>query len=273
MPQAVIPVEMYSVIAEILAGDQAFGTLANLNLANHAIRDETLPVLFETLLFDDYVTLALEEEDLCSSLGDTYDWLHLLPNLALTVSLGSPPPGDTCFDYCIRLYKPLKPITVFGCVTKTRLSPRLLKDLAQDDAGHPISDETSVPSASRRLMRFVLEHGAYFIAEDPAAPNNVVEWTTNIMMENSYFVEDPGPVSSTAGDEPSITNDGQIADTICELLKLTIRQCPSVRVEEGRHLGILHTRPAVDKFFEKIILSYSFTVFDSTFGQIVQRTN
>jgi hypothetical protein len=37
------------VIGEILIGDFAFCTAANLNLASHAIRQETLPVLYETV--------------------------------------------------------------------------------------------------------------------------------------------------------------------------------------------------------------------------------
>lgn len=39
-------------MAECLAGDHALGSLANLNLADHRIRDETLPVLYETLFMD-----------------------------------------------------------------------------------------------------------------------------------------------------------------------------------------------------------------------------
>jgi hypothetical protein len=197
-----------------------------------------------------------------SSLGDTYDWLHLLPNLALIVSLGAPPPGQTCFDYYIRLFKPLKPITVFGHITKTRLSPRLLKGLAK--AGTAAYADGRL-SHSSRLMRFVLEHGAYFIAENPAS-KHAVEWTTNITLENSYFVEDAGSRYTTAVDAvlaPNIrpvvdetTSDGQIADTICELLKLTIRPCPTIKATEGRQLGIIrYTRLTIDKLFDKVTSS------------------
>lgn len=47
-----LPLDVYGVIAEFLAGSFAFATLANLNVANHSIWDETTPVLYETLLLD-----------------------------------------------------------------------------------------------------------------------------------------------------------------------------------------------------------------------------
>jgi hypothetical protein len=47
-----LPLDIYGVIAEFLAGAFAFGTLASLNVANHLIRDETTSVLYETLLLD-----------------------------------------------------------------------------------------------------------------------------------------------------------------------------------------------------------------------------
>lgn len=48
-----LPLDIYGVIADFLAGSFAFGTLANLNVASHFIREETLPVLYETLLMND----------------------------------------------------------------------------------------------------------------------------------------------------------------------------------------------------------------------------
>jgi hypothetical protein len=47
-----LPLDIHGVIAEFLAGAFAFGTLANLNVANQGIRDVTTPVLYETLLMD-----------------------------------------------------------------------------------------------------------------------------------------------------------------------------------------------------------------------------
>jgi hypothetical protein len=40
------------VIAELLIGDFAFETTANLSLASHAVRFEVLPVLYETLCLE-----------------------------------------------------------------------------------------------------------------------------------------------------------------------------------------------------------------------------
>lgn len=53
------------VISEFLLGDNLFRTLANLNTTCHAIREETAPVLNETLLLD--TGAGWPEEDLLSS--------------------------------------------------------------------------------------------------------------------------------------------------------------------------------------------------------------
>jgi hypothetical protein len=47
-----LPTELIVTIAEFLAGSFAFGSLAQLNLASHAIHEETLPVLYETMTWD-----------------------------------------------------------------------------------------------------------------------------------------------------------------------------------------------------------------------------
>jgi hypothetical protein len=39
-------------VGEFLIGDNAFGTVAKLNLTSQAVRAETLPVLYETLCLD-----------------------------------------------------------------------------------------------------------------------------------------------------------------------------------------------------------------------------
>jgi hypothetical protein len=44
-----LPSEIFGVIAEFLAGDNALLTLANVNILNHDIHQETLPVLYETV--------------------------------------------------------------------------------------------------------------------------------------------------------------------------------------------------------------------------------
>jgi hypothetical protein len=52
-----IPLDVFGVISKFLAGDFAFGTLANLNVANHGIRDETFPILYETVCLDNIKNL------------------------------------------------------------------------------------------------------------------------------------------------------------------------------------------------------------------------
>lgn len=52
-----LPVEIFGVIAGLLTGCHAFGTVANLNVASRAIHHETLPVLYETVLPDNVKNL------------------------------------------------------------------------------------------------------------------------------------------------------------------------------------------------------------------------
>lgn len=73
-----LPLDVYGVIAEFLAGAFAFGTLASLNVANHLIRDETTPVLYETLLLDREVDWRRYRS------GDPYDDLPPKASLAYT---------------------------------------------------------------------------------------------------------------------------------------------------------------------------------------------
>jgi hypothetical protein len=47
-----LPLDVYGVIAEFLAGAHAFKSLSHLNIANHTVHDETLPVLYETFFMD-----------------------------------------------------------------------------------------------------------------------------------------------------------------------------------------------------------------------------
>jgi hypothetical protein len=44
--------ELIVTVAELLVGDFAFGNSANLSLASHAVHEETLGVLYETLCLD-----------------------------------------------------------------------------------------------------------------------------------------------------------------------------------------------------------------------------
>lgn len=52
LSQPTLPYDIFGVVAEFLVGKHLFGTLANLNIANHGIHEETLPVLYETVLQD-----------------------------------------------------------------------------------------------------------------------------------------------------------------------------------------------------------------------------
>jgi hypothetical protein len=46
-----LPRELSVTIAEFLAGSFAYGRLTKLNVAIHAVHEETLPVLFETVVW------------------------------------------------------------------------------------------------------------------------------------------------------------------------------------------------------------------------------
>lgn len=63
-----LPYETFTIIAEFLAGSGAFGTLANLNVADRVMRMETLPVLYETVLLDNVEKLEYYK-----------DWTFTLP--------------------------------------------------------------------------------------------------------------------------------------------------------------------------------------------------
>jgi hypothetical protein len=52
LSQPSLPSEVWGVVAEVLAGDCALRTLANVNVINHDIHEETLPVLYETVFLD-----------------------------------------------------------------------------------------------------------------------------------------------------------------------------------------------------------------------------
>lgn len=51
-PSLLLPLDVFGVIAECLASSYAYGTLSNLGLTCKVIRKETLPVLFELVLWD-----------------------------------------------------------------------------------------------------------------------------------------------------------------------------------------------------------------------------
>lgn len=52
LSQPELPADIYGLFAEFLAGSCSFAALASLNLVNRIIHNETLPVLYETVLQD-----------------------------------------------------------------------------------------------------------------------------------------------------------------------------------------------------------------------------
>jgi hypothetical protein len=48
-----LPVELILEVACHLSGDWAFSTLANLNVTSRALHERTLPILYETIVWDD----------------------------------------------------------------------------------------------------------------------------------------------------------------------------------------------------------------------------
>jgi hypothetical protein len=62
MPVPDLPLDIFYVVACHLAGMYAFGTLAALHLAKHAIEETVLPVMYETVLLDNMEELPSGEE-------------------------------------------------------------------------------------------------------------------------------------------------------------------------------------------------------------------
>jgi hypothetical protein len=58
-----LPLDVLYVVACHLAGTHAFGSLANLHLANHDVAETVLPVLYETLLMDNEENLPFVEDE------------------------------------------------------------------------------------------------------------------------------------------------------------------------------------------------------------------
>jgi hypothetical protein len=58
-----LPLELYVLIAEHLAGDHAFGTAAQLNCVSKAVHAETSSVLWESVYLDNYSWSRWEREN------------------------------------------------------------------------------------------------------------------------------------------------------------------------------------------------------------------
>lgn len=59
-----LPLELIVTVAEFLAGDHAFASLAALYSTNHQLREETASILYETLFLDnkDRMPAYLQDE-------------------------------------------------------------------------------------------------------------------------------------------------------------------------------------------------------------------
>jgi hypothetical protein len=51
---------VFAVVVEFLVDQHAFGTAASLNRTSHSVHNETLPVLYETLILDDPDRIKME---------------------------------------------------------------------------------------------------------------------------------------------------------------------------------------------------------------------
>lgn len=58
----VLPIEILVIVAEHLIGDHAFSTVANLNKVTRATHRETLPVLYETFFWHDFLKTQWSED-------------------------------------------------------------------------------------------------------------------------------------------------------------------------------------------------------------------
>jgi hypothetical protein len=58
-----LPLDVIVTVAEFLAGDHAFETLAALNQASRTVKQATLAVLFETLFFDNVDEMDFFQQD------------------------------------------------------------------------------------------------------------------------------------------------------------------------------------------------------------------
>lgn len=148
--------DVLGVVAEFLAGAHAFGTLASLNIASHDVHELTLPILYETLLLDDFGSLAHCRERNCpipagflytrsvklyprrdsglmlsycrfcvmrklngyeGPLGDPELLVHFLPNIIAMIVL----PFSKSNGFDLRLQQPSLIVTTFKVIFQTPL--------------------------------------------------------------------------------------------------------------------------------------------------------
>lgn len=68
-----LPLDVIYVVSCHLAGIYAFGTLANLQLANHLVAETVLPVLYEKVLVDNEVGLPSDGYGRSITMGTSPD--------------------------------------------------------------------------------------------------------------------------------------------------------------------------------------------------------
>ncbi|KAJ9118532.1 hypothetical protein QFC22_003751 [Naganishia vaughanmartiniae] len=231
-----LPAEVCGIISEFLAWDQAFGTLASLNLASHDILDETLPVLYETVTFENvdifsdmfhpvadvstfpkrfhYTKFAIVLEQ-----GTFWNRLKELPKLALSFCLrdghhsafyanndefNSPPTW-----YKLRLQKPLTRRSIFFWTPRARHqgppSRYHLHEKAKTAANTGLQTKC-ISKPSFLLEQLTIDNGAYLKPEEGVSDDET--WETSVAFAN------------TAVESIDSGSSCHIVATVFELLKL-----------------------------------------------------
>ncbi|KAJ9092576.1 hypothetical protein QFC19_008684 [Naganishia cerealis] len=193
-----LPLERYGLIAEFLIGDQAFGSLANLSLVNRSVHAETLPVLYDTVVFHDYKQSFKHHE----SPADEQDFRRSLPNLALAVRLYPHQHVDSSVICAAWLHKPLRVSTVFYCIINTCASPSYMR--------HSPGNMPEKLPLEWILVNFVLGHGAY-LEPDSIVPGDV-KWRMSPPHSRTLFA----PIDAVTLHRP--------VSTAFELLRLVGKQ-------------------------------------------------
>ncbi|KAJ9118533.1 hypothetical protein QFC22_003752 [Naganishia vaughanmartiniae] len=253
----VFPTELFVVIAECLAGDQSFGSLASLNLSSHAIREETLPVLFETLTFDGKLSFFMWWK-MCPGIPEgirltkflittdepSRDLAALFPKLAMTMTIKYQHDHQTPIFSCdIYLHKPLHPVTVFSSISKTRPPPFLLVTPTVATCDPFITTGPFPPE--RFLNRLTLGLGAFLKPDEWVPCRGTARWTTNIVLGLTALAVDPLLAVGI--------NDDCFIDTMCEVWKMMGSRAYNASEPSSRWLFDLRlSKPLIDKFLEKV---------------------
>jgi hypothetical protein len=237
-----LPLELIVTVAEFLAGDHAFATLATLHSTNHQLKEETSSILYETLFLDNknrmptYLQDETEEGKrkagytksvtwrsegysshashtrfcFCHDFFATADAVHRnnerFPNLMATIDGEGP---DRFSDHAgvhrfsIRLHKPIKSSTLFGVITQT---PAYTASRAANSGRQILAGLQELHSLYGRYSDELDD--AYLVRDEDHSP----KWTTRIRLCDTRF-------------EPTFHGEcgDRAFDTLFELLKLAGR--------------------------------------------------